>query len=148
MADLQEKLITLLQQFGLSLNACKAYVSLLKNNPATGYEISSQSAIPRSAIYATLNRLESMGLVNSEGDTPKKYIPLAPSQLIDHLNSNHTENINGLTPHDYEVACYIGADCVLVANGHVSIARLKQTGALVFNNLDGVVKWFENQVKT
>ena len=89
MADLQEELITLLQQFGLSRNACKAYVSLLKNNPATGYEISAQSAIPRSAIYATLNRLESMGLVNSEGDTPKKYIPLAPSQLIDHLNSNH-----------------------------------------------------------
>jgi len=54
----------------------------------------------------------------------------------------------GDTPHDYEVACYIGADCVLVANGHVSIARLKQTGALVFNNLDGVVKWFENQAKT
>ncbi|MCS5625347.1 MAG: hypothetical protein NZ748_05750 [Candidatus Marinimicrobia bacterium] len=96
MADFQEKLITLLQQFGLSLNACKAYVSLLKKNPATGYEISAQSTIPRSAIYATLNRLESMGLVNSEGDTPKKYIPLAPSQLIDHLNSNHSENINGL----------------------------------------------------
>ena len=37
MADLQEELITLLQQFGLSRNACKAYVSLLKNNPATGY---------------------------------------------------------------------------------------------------------------
>ncbi len=96
MTDSQEKIINLLQEFGLSLNACKAYVSLLKKNPATGYEISTQSDIPRSAIYATLNRLESMGLVNAEGDTPKKYIPLAPSQLIEHLNSNHSENIKGL----------------------------------------------------
>lgn len=96
MAEPQEKIINILQQFGLSLNACKAYVSLLKKNPATGYEISAQSAIPRSAIYATLNRLESMGLVNAEGEAPKKYIPLAPSQLIDHLNSNHSENIKGL----------------------------------------------------
>ncbi|MBN4080794.1 TrmB family transcriptional regulator [Caldithrix abyssi] len=96
MADAQKRLIDFLQQFGLSINACKAYVSLLKKNPATGYEISVQSAIPRSAIYAMLNRLEAMGLVNSEGDTPKKYIPLAPSSLIDHLNSNHSKNIKGL----------------------------------------------------
>jgi len=96
MADPQDKIINLLQRFGLSLNACKAYVSLIKKNPATGYEISAQSAIPRSAIYSTLNRLESMGLVNAEGKAPKKYIPLAPSQLIDHLNSNHSEYIKGL----------------------------------------------------
>lgn len=96
MVDHQKRLIELLKEFGLSLNACKAYVTLLKKNPATGYEISAQSAIPRSAIYATLNKLETMGFVNSEGDNPKKYIPLAPSSLIDHLNSSHSENINGL----------------------------------------------------
>lgn len=54
----------------------------------------------------------------------------------------------GDTPHDYEVANYIGADCVLVANGHVSIERLEKTGVPVCGDLNDVINWFENQVKT
>jgi phosphoglycolate phosphatase len=49
----------------------------------------------------------------------------------------------GDTPHDYEVACYIGADCVLVANGHVSRERLKNTGAPVFSNLNEMLFWLK-----
>lgn len=90
------KLIELLQNFGLSLNAAKAYVSLLKNNPATGYEISAQSGIPRSAIYTVLNRLESIGIVNSVGDSPKKFIPLAPSSLLEHFDHSHNDRIDEL----------------------------------------------------
>ena len=37
--NIMSKLIELLQHFGLSANAAKAYVALLKYNPATGYEI-------------------------------------------------------------------------------------------------------------
>lgn len=96
MVDANKRILELLQEFGLSVNAAKAYVTLLKNSPATGYEISAQSAIPRSAIYSTLARLESMGLVNSEGNNPKKYVPLAPSSLIEHLNQSHHENIDQL----------------------------------------------------
>jgi sugar-specific transcriptional regulator TrmB len=96
MVDAHKRILELLQEFGLSVNAAKAYVTLLKNSPSTGYEISAQSAIPRSAIYSTLARLEKMGLVNSEGDNPKKYIPLAPSSLIEHLNQSHHENIDQL----------------------------------------------------
>tara|TARA_B100000029_G_scaffold111014_2_gene102983 strand:- start:12514 stop:13311 length:798 start_codon:yes stop_codon:yes gene_type:complete len=90
------KLLELLQQFGLSTNAAKAYIALLKNNPATGYEISSQSGIPRSAIYTVLNRLESIGIVNSVGDTPKKFIPLAPSSLLEHFEHSHRHRIDEL----------------------------------------------------
>ena len=90
------KLIELLQHFGLSSNAAKAYVALLKYNPATGYEISSQSGIPRSAIYSVLNRLESMGIVNSVGDSPKKFIPLAPSSLLEHFDHSHKDIIEEL----------------------------------------------------
>lgn len=96
MPDANKRLLELLQEFGLSVNAAKAYITLLKGYPATGYEVSAQSEIPRSAIYSTLSRLESMGLVNSEGDSPKKYVPLAPSSLLDHFSHNHDENIKQL----------------------------------------------------
>ena len=85
-----------LEHFGLSTNAARAYCSLLKSNPATGYEISSQASIPRSAIYNVLNKLESMGLVSGMGDKPKKYIPLSPSSLIEHLENSHQDSIEEL----------------------------------------------------
>ncbi len=90
------KLIELLQQFGLSANAAKAYVTLLKYNPVTGYELSSQSGIPRSAIYAVLNRLEHIGIVNSVGQSPKKYIPLPPASLLEHFDHSHRDNLDEL----------------------------------------------------
>lgn len=90
------KLLELLQQFGLSSNAAKAYVALLKNNPSTGYEISAQSGIPRSAIYTVLNRLQSLGIVNSVGDSPKRFIPLSPSSLLEHFDHSHQHRIEEL----------------------------------------------------
>ncbi len=90
-----------LEHFGLSTNAARAYCSLLKSNPATGYEISSQAGIPRSAIYNVLNKLESMGLVSGMGDKPKRYIPLSPSNLIEYLESSHHGALEELK-HDLE----------------------------------------------
>lgn len=41
----------------------------------------------------------------------------------------------GDTLHDYEVASELGCDCVLVAHGHQSYARLAQMGCPVFQRL-------------
>jgi phosphoglycolate phosphatase len=43
--------------------------------------------------------------------------------------------IIGDTIHDFEVADELGIRCILVANGHQSEQRLKNTGALVLKNL-------------
>jgi phosphoglycolate phosphatase len=47
----------------------------------------------------------------------------------------------GDTIHDHEVAEIIGADCVLVSNGHMSQERLKKTGSPVFKNLNEIIGW-------
>jgi len=93
MSNAEKLIVDTLQEFGLSSNASKAYVALLRNNPATGYEISTQSGIPRSAIYSVLNRLSSMGLINSVGDAPKRYVALSPSALLEHLKSSHHDRL-------------------------------------------------------
>lgn len=41
----------------------------------------------------------------------------------------------GDTEHDYEVACEIGADCVLIANGHQSKEKLEKLNCLVIDDL-------------
>ena len=92
MSDINNLLI----KFGITSNAAKAYIALLKNNPSTGYEISSQTDIPRSAIYNVLKKLVSLGFANSIGDDPKKYIPLPTSAVIELLNQSHNDKLDNL----------------------------------------------------
>lgn len=92
----ESRITRILEGLGLSTNASKAYISLLKQNPATGYEVSTRAGVPRSAIYAVLKSLETEGVVNSVGTKPKRYIPISPSGLIEQFQHRHTESISSL----------------------------------------------------
>ncbi len=47
----------------------------------------------------------------------------------------------GDTTHDYEVAQKLGCNCILIAAGHQSITKLKQTGCpIVVNHLNDILK--------
>jgi sugar-specific transcriptional regulator TrmB len=96
MSTADQTIIDLLKEFGFSPNACKTYLTLLKNNPATGYEISTQASIPRSAIYSVLKRLQNMNIINEVGSDPKKYVPLSPSSLLEHLSRLSSDRIETL----------------------------------------------------
>lgn len=93
----EKEIIDLLSEFGLAANLGKTYVALLGNNPATGYEICTQSGVPRSAIYSVLTKLESLGMVNSIGKSPKRYVPIPPSGLLEHFSQLHSDRMNLLT---------------------------------------------------
>ncbi|MFQ6607371.1 MAG: TrmB family transcriptional regulator [Fidelibacterota bacterium] len=92
----ERAIIDILGDLGLSVNAAKAYLALLKKNPATGYEISADSGIPRSAIYSVLNKLKVTNMVNEIGTGPRKFVPLAPSSLLEHLARVNEERIDSL----------------------------------------------------
>lgn len=96
MPTTHSEIVNILKALGFSSNVAKAYISLLNKHPATGYEISKDSGIPRSAIYTILNRMEQMGFINSESGTPKKYVPLSPSVFIEHISNLHGHRIDEL----------------------------------------------------
>jgi phosphoglycolate phosphatase len=48
----------------------------------------------------------------------------------------------GDTTHDFEVATALGCQCILVANGHQSISKLKNTGASVIEKLEMIMGLF------
>ena len=87
-------LIDLMMQLGFTKYEAKTYLYLLKNNPATRYELSKYSGVPRSAIYSVINKLEQEGLVNAIHAEPKRYIPLPPEQLIKLLELRYMETLN------------------------------------------------------
>ena len=51
----------------------------------------------------------------------------------------------GDTIHDYEVACAVGADCVLYCGGHQSRGQLESCGCPIIEKLDGLVPWLSAQ---
>ncbi|MBT3664225.1 TrmB family transcriptional regulator [bacterium] len=93
---MMKELKNLLKEFGLTSNASKVYIALLRKSPSTGYEISGQADIPRSAIYNVLSRLVNMGLASSVGKDPRRYIPLPASSLIDSLHNKHNKRMDKL----------------------------------------------------
>ncbi len=69
------KLIDKLGRLGFSVYEAKAYLSLLKNSPATGYEIAKGSGIPPSKIYEVVSKLLARSVVSPLSGKPVKYIP-------------------------------------------------------------------------
>ena len=51
----------------------------------------------------------------------------------------------GDTIHDYEVACAVGADCVLYCGGHQSCGQLESCGCPIIEKLDDLVPWLSAQ---
>ena len=93
---MEDEIIVQLSRFGFSKNESKTYLSLLEQNPATGYEISQRSGVPRSAIYDILKKMELNGMVSTIGNKPIQYIPVSITQLFQNLTSKFEHNIDEL----------------------------------------------------
>jgi phosphoglycolate phosphatase len=64
----------------------------------------------------------------------------AGRKLLKSLNENPRQILLiGDTRHDYEVACQLGSDCVLLPAGHQSKERLVSCGAIVCDSLDTIL---------
>jgi phosphoglycolate phosphatase len=60
--------------------------------------------------------------------------------LIQRLDlGKHEAVVIGDTDHDYTVACAMGADCILIANGHQPKAKLQALGVPVLDDLKQLV---------
>jgi sugar-specific transcriptional regulator TrmB len=88
-----DKALTHLGELGLSEYEGRAYISLLRNSPATAYEISKHSGIPTSKVYEVLKRLSAKGMIALfESENTKKYIPVEPEIFLERHRSR-TESV-------------------------------------------------------
>jgi HTH-type transcriptional regulator, sugar sensing transcriptional regulator len=92
----RDDILESLSELGFSTNEARAYKCLLVESPATGYEIAQRAGIPRSAIYAVLKRLEDEGMVARVEETPARYAPLPPSDLLGVLRRRFDRSLEGL----------------------------------------------------
>lgn len=91
--DTLERLVEL----GFSEYEAKAYVALLKENPATGYQVSKVSSVPRSMIYEVLSKLTARGAameLHKQGKT--QYAPVPPKEFLNQVHREHEELVTAL----------------------------------------------------
>ena len=93
---MEERVTAALKELGFTANAARVYLALLKNNPATGYELAGSSGVPRSAIYNLLSTLENQGLVSPLQGKPARYVPLPPDSLCRLLAARFSRGIEEL----------------------------------------------------
>jgi len=92
----RDDILESLSELGFSTNEARAYKGLLFESPATGYEIAQRAGIPRSAIYAVLKRLEDDGLVARVEESPARYAPLPPTDLLGVLRRRFEGSLSSL----------------------------------------------------
>ena len=90
-------LLSDLTALGFTEYEAKVYLALLGESPATGYQISKKSGVPRSMVYEALGRLHARGAVleTVEGRSTL-YRPLPPDLLLDRQEEERRQLLSHL----------------------------------------------------
>ncbi|RDI70563.1 TrmB family transcriptional regulator [Halopelagius longus] len=90
-ADGEHEAVESLEALGLSNYAARVFVALQKLGAGTAKEIHDLANVPRSQVYGAAEELESLGLVELQQATPKRYRPVgldaARRRLAEELKS-------------------------------------------------------------
>lgn len=111
-----------LRKIGFTEYEAKVYLALVNDNPATGYQVSKQSGVPRSMVYETLGRLSSRGYVleTLEGRATH-YRPLPPDVLLDQYEQEQTHLLGGLREGLGQLYSTKNEDGVWTVSGQASV---------------------------
>ncbi|MBC8162009.1 MAG: TrmB family transcriptional regulator [Roseiflexaceae bacterium] len=81
-------LIPYLLEIGMTEYEAKVYLALLGEHPATGYQLSKSSGVPRSMVYEALGRLEARGAaLKTVEEKATLFRPVAPETLLQRYES-------------------------------------------------------------
>lgn len=123
-------LIADLQQIGLTEYEAKVYLALLHNHPATGYQLSKDSGVPRSMVYEVLKRLHGRGAaLETIENRSTLYRPLPPHMLLDRHESEYRRRVANLRQGLDELYEATADDRVWSIIGHT--ATLSYAGQLI-----------------
>ncbi len=82
---------------GMTEYESKVYLALLREHPATGYQLGKASGIPRSMVYEALGRLEARGAVlKTQEEKAAFYRPIAPDTLLDRYEQDVNSRLQRL----------------------------------------------------
>ncbi|MEO1328754.1 MAG: helix-turn-helix domain-containing protein [Pseudomonadota bacterium] len=80
-------LLSDVKSLGFTEYEAKAYLALIESSPATAYDISNRSGVPRPNTYSALKALAARGAVMPISENPSRYVPQPPDQLFSAIAS-------------------------------------------------------------
>ena len=89
-----------LRQLGWSEYEAKAYLGLLRQNPATGYRIARESGVPTAKVYEAVARLVERGaarLLPAPAGETAQYVPVPPEEVMAGLRARHARMLDELS---------------------------------------------------
>lgn len=87
---LTEAITVDLKRLSFSDYEARIYLSLVQQSPATAYELSMASGVPRPNAYTALHNLNERRAVLQVSENPARYVAVPPRELLDHLaNDTH-----------------------------------------------------------
>lgn len=99
------ELVADLKRLGFTEYEARVYVQLLRQSPATAYEISKSSNVPRPNTYHALDALTQRGAVLPVNENPVRYVAADPQELFDTISrqtrslcSTLADRLSALTP--------------------------------------------------
>lgn len=74
-----------LRSLGFTDYEAQAYLALLRENPATAYQVAKVSGLPRANVYSALESLTKKGAVQPVTENPARYAPMDPTVLFERI---------------------------------------------------------------
>jgi len=74
-----------LRALGFTDYEAKVYIQLLRQSPATAYEVSKNAGVPRPNTYNALESLAQRGVVLPVSEAPARYVAAPPDQILNEL---------------------------------------------------------------
>ncbi len=127
-----------LVKLGFSEYEAKAYVALLRESPATGYQLAKLSGVPRSMIYEVLGKLTARGaaITLRKGDSTQ-YGPVPADEFLSQLLQDQQELVGSLRDDLAGLASASDLEYVWNIEGHENILAkaeemIEQAGSRVY----------------
>lgn len=117
---MENDIVDRLRVLGMTLYEAKVYLGLLQHGPQNGNELAKAAELPSSKVYATLEKLASLGIVHTirRGSTTR-YACIAPDELVKRFRARFTE------PLDYLEQTLPGLAAVVTTGEVLSISGIE-----------------------
>lgn len=89
-------LVEKLSQLGFTTYEARAYLTLMKHHPVTGYELAKHSGVPPSKIYEVIAKLLDRSIISPLSGKPTKYIPQDNKIFLKNLRTNFQNTLDYL----------------------------------------------------
>lgn len=117
-----DAIVERLRQVGFSLYEARLYAALLRHGPQNGNELSRNSGVPSSKVYATVEKLVAEGSVQriaSAGGT--RFVALPPDELVDRLRRRFNDPLDYLAEKLPPLADRVEDEAFLSVSGESTI---------------------------